>query len=598
MNNLSLTIVSDLKNDLRGALTLIYSFWKNGNSKRKLINIITNMERNDVKFKFLQKFAHSLGYEIKYINIDKEKEFIDILRRKENTDNYISLAHISPIAYAKILVFKLIKEKTIYMDTDSLLISKLNVNKFLSRNKKILFVKNGEHLPDYWFERYEGIYEDKNEVIKHAFNSGIFVKNFNDEIYGEEQYNKLKNSLKDNEFTYLDQAHFNYVYKKHKSYLPLEFNYPVHNKDNKIVQKTKKPIVLHFASKNKPWLRVLENKFMRIWEMYWVEVQNRINLLGHNFIEFSDMSNFLEIKKGKLENNKSNHKLKIRDKLTLIITIHSQFESIPFFLELLENCSNEIIFAFDNPKVSEKWIQQIESKGFKYYINKQNTGKLNLIFNVSEFVYTEYFKIIDQDDSISIKHLKRINSKINEISGPLIIKHKAFKVKESNALFKQSLDRKTIKEQVVNSDDVFYNQQTNCDTIYHTKTIREFKKGKHNLTRQDFHNDVLISNYLVGLGLDLKIISDGFYIQFHEMGQTSKINVKRAECILELYENYKYLQSNLVNFDIKRLMNGEKKNHIRFIKRFTIDYLKGIDEIKGDELNNKTNAILEELWKA
>ncbi len=289
---------------------------------------------------------------------------------------------------------------------------------------------------------------------------------------------------------------------------------------------------------------------------------------------------------------------KYLNKLTLLITMHSQFESIDFFIKLLENCDNEVIFAFDNPKIPKKWIDLIKSKGMKYFINEENTGKLNLVFNVSHLINTEYFKIIDQDDSISVPHLRKFNKKINKVSGPVLIKHKAFKVKESNPLFIQTIDEKIIKKQVSESEDVFYNQQTNCDTIYHTETIKSIREGKMNLSRQDFHNDVLLSNFLIGLGLELKIINKGFYIQFHEMGQTSKLNIKRSECILELYKNYKYLQDNIKEFNITRLMNSEKRNHIRFINRFTNTYLEFTDKNLGKELYENTIEILEDLWRA
>ncbi len=283
MHNLSLTIVSDLSKDIKGVMALIYSFFENGNSNSKIVNLITDIDISDPKVIEVDKFTNSLGLQLNHIDIKKEKDYMKVLESKREQKNYNSLSHISNMAYSKILIFKLIKEKTIYMDTDTLIVRKMNLPKMTLINRKILFVKNGEHSPGYWLKRYEGIYKDKNEVIKNAFNSGVFIKNFIDANYGIEQYNKLINSIKENNFTYLDQAHFNYVFKNHKGFLPLKYNFPIHNLKNRIVKKESNPIILHFASKNKPWLNSKESKYHEIWQIYWMKAKEKINIWD-NFI--------------------------------------------------------------------------------------------------------------------------------------------------------------------------------------------------------------------------------------------------------------------------------------------------------------------------
>lgn len=285
------------------------------------------------------------------------------------------------------------------------------------------------------------------------------------------------------------------------------------------------------------------------------------------------------------------------NKLTLMITIHSDFDAIEYYIELLRGIKNNILFAFDNPDVPKSKLKLIENEGHSYFVNKTNTGKVKLVLNSINLVKTEYFKIIDQDDSISVPELQKFNKAINKVSGPLIIKHKAFKISNKQKNYRRSLDPKIIKEQVKHSEDVFYNQQTNCDTIYHTKTLEKINELKIKLTRQNFHNDVLISNYMVGSGLELKVINKGFYIQFHEMGQTSTVNIERSECILELYENYKLLTKKIDGFNIGRTMRKELIGHRRFIDRFTNKYLAEIDKERGEALFKKTMNIVEEIWK-
>lgn len=284
------------------------------------------------------------------------------------------------------------------------------------------------------------------------------------------------------------------------------------------------------------------------------------------------------------------------NKLTLLITIHNDFDAVDFFINLLKKTKNKVVFAFDTNKINKKIISKIEENGYDFFINKENTGKFNLILNSIDKVNTRFFKIIDQDDSISMRHLSKFNNKLNSINKECIIKHKAFKVtKESNATTR-SIDKKVIKKQVKKSIDVQYKQQTNCDTVYFTDTIRKLKETKLKITRQDFHNDVLLSNFVVGLGINLIKIDEGFYIQFHEKGQTSKLNIKRSECIKELYLNYKLFTKHFEDFNIKNMKDGKIQSHINFIKRFTLDYLSGVDPSLGEKLYTDTIEILEELW--
>lgn len=280
--------------------------------------------------------------------------------------------------------------------------------------------------------------------------------------------------------------------------------------------------------------------------------------------------------------------------LTLIITIHSNMNSVNFFLDILKDVKNSVLFAFDNPEVPQHFIQLINEQGHNFFINNKNTGKLKLILKSSKYIDTRFVKIIDQDDSISVDDLKKLNKKINLIDYDCLIKHKAFKIFSNSDYFFQTTDKRIISKQINESEDIFYNQQTNCDTIYPTRFLIKLAKFMNKLNRQDFHNDVLISNFMIAMGLKLEILDEGFYIQFHENGQTNQINHKRSVCIYELYDNYNILRKRNKDFDIKRTTGQRLESHLNFIKRFTLNY--NSDQNKNRVIYKKTKSLLEKMW--
>lgn len=279
--------------------------------------------------------------------------------------------------------------------------------------------------------------------------------------------------------------------------------------------------------------------------------------------------------------------------LTLVITIHSNMDSINFFLDILKGVKNKVFFSFDNPDVPQHLIKLIYESGYDFFINKKNTGKLKLILKSSKYIDTRFVKIIDQDDSISVDDLNKLNKKINLINYDCLIKHKAFKILSSSDYFFQTTDKTIISKQIKESEDIFYNQQTNCDTIYPTKFLIKLAKFENKLNRQDFHNDVLISNFMIAMGLKLEILEEGFYIQFHENGQTNQINHKRSVCIYELYDNYNILRKRNKDFDIKRTTGKKIESHLNFIKRFTLNY--NSDPKKNEIIYKKTKKLLEKM---
>lgn len=299
--------------------------------------------------------------------------------------------------------------------------------------------------------------------------------------------------------------------------------------------------------------------------------------------------NNLELEKGTLET--------LNKRITFLIVIHNQFDAIDFFTSYLKSESNhyDVLFAFDM-KESDLPLDKraiLDEGKFKLYFNDDNIGKFNTVVNASHSIETPFFKIVDQDDSLDISSIFKLNSELLLIDETSLVKHKASKVfKGSDDIFKQSLDLNVVKEQIRIGKDVHWAQQVNCDTIYPTKVIREIKEI--NLSRQEFHNDVLLSNYVVGMNHKLEKIESKFYIHLHNAGQTSSLNPKRAECVVELYENYLKIKEAKPDFDFSNLMLGMKISHIFFSKSFTKWYLR---DDRGKALYAESKKLIKENIK-
>lgn len=272
---ISVTLASDFEGDIKGALNLLFSIKKNTDAK--IINIISNKTIKHKNIEIVLGLVKMLKLDFNFFNLNNVPEFEEL--KDNNVKNYKSLKHISKMAYSKIFIFSLINEKTIYLDTDTLIIKKIKLSKLSKISNNVYFVKNGEHSPHYWYKRYEGIFSSKKEVKNKAFNSGVIFKNIISEVENKKIFDALMESVKKNEFTYLDQAHFNYVFKEEAKFLPLKYNFPVHNSENRIVKKEKNPAILHFASKRKPWNEnESTNIFFKKWNIYWNYVVDKFNL--------------------------------------------------------------------------------------------------------------------------------------------------------------------------------------------------------------------------------------------------------------------------------------------------------------------------------
>lgn len=285
--------------------------------------------------------------------------------------------------------------------------------------------------------------------------------------------------------------------------------------------------------------------------------------------------------------------------LTLIIIIHSQFESVEFFHNLIKTNNfdkNKILFAFDS-KIDEipMFIMNIiEKNKYDFFCLNKNIGKLNLVIKASEKIQTRFFKIIDQDDSIYFPNFELLERKISNIKEDILIRHKATKINsKNNKLFNQSLDKNIILKQIKSGYSPQFVQGTNCDVIYPTKIIRMMLNLE--LTRQEFHNDILLSNFVYGITKKSMKINVKFYIQFHKKGQTRKISIERSNCIPELYKNYEKISKHFKDFDFKKIMSNSYLLHTIYIKNFTTWYLKKEYSKTGKNNYIKSKEILYRL---
>ncbi len=284
--------------------------------------------------------------------------------------------------------------------------------------------------------------------------------------------------------------------------------------------------------------------------------------------------------------------------LTFLIIIHSEFNSIKYFDLVFSLFGNEetydVFFVIDNSKekISSDMLKILEK--YNHTINKTNIGKINSIIENSNQIKTPFFKIVDQDDSLFLGEINDINDKLEKINKRSLVKHKAICIKSQKKKFYKRFESfEEIKEQTKHGKDVKWSQQTNIDTIYPTEVVREMKN--ETLTRQTYHNDILLSNFCVGTGSSVERINNIIYIHLYRYGQTRNYSTERLNSILELYENYLRINKANKEFNFNRLMNNSYLFHIIYILRFTRFYSNKNDKLVARKIYYKTKEILIEL---
>ncbi len=270
---MSITICSDFNNDLKGAIALLYSIKKHTNFKK--LNIVSTMDNLDNVNKVLD-YIYKLELEPTVQLIDEEIKWVG---DNVNKSKYNELEHINIFAFARMFIPSLIddNEETIYLDTDTLFVSDYVELTNKQKEMPMSVVNNGMFSPIYWLKKYEGIYKNRREVRKYAFNSGVIF--FNKSKKREELYNRMIDSIRVNDFNYMDQAHLNHVLKGNVSYVDIRYNFPHHHIDKKQLLNIEGPIIIHFASSNKPWNEnVEETKWTKIWLKYFksaIDIYNK-----------------------------------------------------------------------------------------------------------------------------------------------------------------------------------------------------------------------------------------------------------------------------------------------------------------------------------
>lgn len=245
--------------------------------------------------------------------------------------------------------------------------------------------------------------------------------------------------------------------------------------------------------------------------------------------------------------------------LTLIIMFHNDLSKVDFFSDLLKGSTDDVdvVFNFDGNRnlIDKNIVKKLELFGFSVNVNKTNLGKLMSIIKCSQTINTNFIKIVDSDDSIYLNELKRLNNELSKIDPDTLVRHSGCKIYLNNktkGIFDSINDPLIIDKQIKYSKSPIFPQQTNYDTIYPTKIVKLLSFV--NISRQEFHNDILLSNFVLGMTNKITNIKSKIYIQFHSKGQTSNYDIRRALCIKELYENYLKIKETYPIFNFRILM--------------------------------------------
>lgn len=260
--------------------------------------------------------------------------------------------------------------------------------------------------------------------------------------------------------------------------------------------------------------------------------------------------------------------------LTLVYLCHENFkENIKYFNYLYSNLNGkiELYFAFDNV-LPIKYVENF----YKNFPNSKlhkgpNKGKLLTIFDISKFIETDFFKIIDGDNSVWVKGLLKLLPKLNKINNNVFVQHKISKLFHSDKfwglkLFEDSKQKAAIKI----SREVNWLKISNSSLILNTEP---FKNSNVNLRSQKFYSDNLMSMYLDGIFKKIAIINKKFYIQNHKFGQTNS-NTKnfdeKYDSLLLLYENLNTLKESNKDFNLDFLSYDFKQIIVTELKQIKV----------------------------
>lgn len=272
----SVTICSDLTNDFKGVIALIYSL--KIYCDIELINII--YIKSNINYGNLEEVINLIEilkfkYKTYSLGDDDFNEF-----KTYNENEHLSHIKLSTFIKVKIPLIVPNDEFTMYLDSDTLLVKKFNsIIQYPNDNFKIGAVNNGFFGTDYWLKMYEGIFKDRHEALE-SFNAGVLIF-WPRNLFDPKKYEELINHHWSKEYKYMDQALLNSMFWKEYFHLPSDYNFPVHNSHKLPYSEVQLPTILHFGSSFKPWLGnprfPSHKKWFDIWNEVYLESKKVLN---------------------------------------------------------------------------------------------------------------------------------------------------------------------------------------------------------------------------------------------------------------------------------------------------------------------------------
>lgn len=279
--------------------------------------------------------------------------------------------------------------------------------------------------------------------------------------------------------------------------------------------------------------------------------------------------------------------------LAVIVIDHNDFEKILPFINGARaeiDPSIDLFFVYDN-LLSDDEIKKV-NENIKV-INGENVGKLKAILNASEFVEKEYIKIIDSDDCINFKELKKLNEILITKSDETFYWHTAAKVYKGSRLYGvQTLDEDELEELLNSSRDVEWLKIPNAQSILNTRLLKKINSVSNKLERQNFFNDDFLSMSMKLMTNSVEKINLRPYIQFHGFGQTSipaYVNKPKQKAFVDFYKNLSNLKDLDLNFDnLGYSFDVYRSNLKKQSKQF--------GPFKSKKIYKKAKIELEKFW--
>ncbi len=205
----------------------------------------------------------------KLLSIKLDKLNLKFIQYKDKyRDLYGDISsHVSPAALVKFDIPNILndKDKVLYIDCDTLINKEGGIKELFNIDIKDVYAGVVKDIPI--------LYDNYNEKlgVENYFNSGMILMNL-DLMRKDKVTEKLINCKTKHYDEFVDQDAFNRVLDKKVKYLPFKFNYlsvtdaPIYYNYYDYDEKSN-PVIIHFASVNKPWKNAVIN-YADIWYEY------------------------------------------------------------------------------------------------------------------------------------------------------------------------------------------------------------------------------------------------------------------------------------------------------------------------------------------